>query len=128
CSLHLVWNHFKPGNFPFHVRRIQQENEHRLYPGCAVSNAVRLKLLHQIFKWQVLVSVGAQSHITNAVQEFPKGGALGSMAAQYHDVVEETDSAFHLRTVAISNDGADHYISLASVAVWKHFECSQQGH
>src|SRR5437870_8331155 len=58
--------------------------------------SIRLQLLDQIFKWQVLMRVGAERRLTYEFQQFSESRIAGQVRAHRQRVDEEPDQSFQL--------------------------------
>ena len=90
--------------------------------------AFRPEFFHQLFKRQILVGVGAQCRLLHAAQQIFELQLGRHLGAQHQSVGEESDQAFDLGSVTVSNRRAEHDVFLSAVPRQKRLKPGQQGH
>src|SRR5262245_3524011 len=90
--------------------------------------ALRLELMHQLLKRQLLVRVGIQRHFSYPCQQLAKTRVTGEICSQHERIHEESHQLFDFGTVTI-RDGRSHCdIILTRVAVEQSLKGGQHGH
>ncbi len=84
--------------------------------------------LHEALEGHVLVRVGAEADLADALEEVGEGGVVGDLDAEHEGVDEEADEALGLGAAAAGDAGADHHVALARPAVEQHVEGGEQRH
>jgi hypothetical protein len=93
------------------------EHEEHLKQRSTTQIARRLQCLQQLLKGHILMAVGSQSHLTHALQEFPKTRIAGKVGTQDEGVDEKANQPFGFDAVAVRDERTHHDIVLIGVAV-----------
>ena len=90
--------------------------------------SLRLQLLYQLLKRQVLVSIGSQRRLPHSTQNLSKSGIARKVCAQNQIVNKKPYQPLGLHPTATRNRRAHHDVVLTCVAVKQYLEGRQQGH
>src|SRR5215207_8717312 len=90
--------------------------------------AFRLQLLDQLFKWQVLMRVSLQRHLTYLPEQFAEREAIGEFGPQHQRIDEEADQSLQLFLAAIRDRRSHHDAVLFGIEIKERLQAGQQRH
>ena len=102
--------------------------KHGLKQRRAAHVAVRGQLLHQLFKWQILMLEPTQGRRPRLPHDLPEGHVAAQICAHHQGVEAKTDQPFRFSPSAIRYRCAHAKIFLSAVAHQENLERCQQGH
>src|SRR2546421_11364861 len=91
------------------------ECEHHLKERLSVESAFWLQFLHQLFEWDVLMSVSLKSHFSYHGQQLCKLRIPAQISAQYQCVNEKSDHGIGFFQLPSCNGGPQHHIFLSAI-------------
>lgn len=79
--------------------------------------AIRLKALHQLFKWDVLVLIGSYRGLAHAFEQVEKRGIIVKIRAYDQSINEATDKRLQIALSTPRDRDADRNTRLIRVAI-----------
>ncbi|CRM57419.1 hypothetical protein [Pseudomonas sp. 25 E 4] len=101
---------------------------HHLEQRRVAEAALHLERFHQALERQLLMRLGAERMLLDALQQLADACLSGQFGAQHLGVDEEADQPFDLIAVTVGNRHADANVALAGVAMQQHVERTEQQH